>query len=1505
MVTCKDGSDGSAKVTATGGWGDYSYLWSDGQTTATATDLTAGKYYITVTDLEGCTARDSVVITEPTEELGTSTEETSVVTCKGGSDGSAKVTATGGWGDYSYLWSDGQTTATATDLAAGKYYITVTDIEGCTAKDSIVVTEPTEELGTSTEETGVVTCKGGSDGSAKVTATGGWGDYSYLWSDGQTTATATDLAAGKYYITVTDMGGCTAKDSVVVTEPAEGLDATIEQTVMVSCADASDGEAMVTATGGWGKYVYLWSNGETSENVTGLSVGTYSVTITDSAGCEVTREIEIQFLDETPPTINCAGDIQITIQSAASCLGAVTVPSPSVNDNCGVASVINDFNNTSNASGNYPVGETVVTWTVTDDSGNQSQCSQTITVISSPLAVDDNASTNEDVPVIISVLNNDLDCDNNLLISSLQIITVPTNGTATVNSDGTVTYTPNKNYNGADQFIYQICDADGQCDEATVRITVIAQNDPPVAVDDINNTFNDVPVNGNVLTNDYDVDGNIINASLKTSPSNGTLTFNPDGTYIYTPNAGYLGEDIFTYQISDGDGGTDQASVYLTIISDHSTQNQPPVANEDVYIGKENNLIEGNILSNDYDPDGDPLVFKPSSISGLTSGSLDIGSDGTFIYTPENGYTGKVTLTYEVCDDFDPAACNTASIIFIIDSNINSNTTVAVDDAFFIKINTTKGGNVAINDYDPEGDNTTYSLVSQVSHGNVTFNSNGSFSYTPNNGYIGPDQFIYQVCDDGSPSACDKATAYINVSEENHPPVAVDDLFDRDNLNANVLSNDYDPDGDNIILNVTPVETVKHGVLVLYDNGTFSYTPDEFYFGRDSFNYQICDDALVPLCDEATVVLYVDTDQDGIANADDLDDDNDGILDVNEGDQLVDTDGDGFPDSLDIDSDNDGITDNQEGQLDSNYILPLGIDSNGNGWDDAYDDANGGTPIVLVDTDGDGKNDLVDTDSDNDGIADAIEGHDANHDGVADVEALGFDSDHDGLDNAYDIVATGGGSVANVTGSNAPTQNTDGDIVSDWRDVDSDNDGLTDQQELNQVLDSDNDGLANYLDIDSDGDGITDNTESQLSASTILPSGLDTDGDGLDDAYDVDNNGTPINSVDTDQDGTADYLDEDSDDDSIPDLVEAHDANGDGVADNLPTGNDTDNDGLDDAYDTKNEFVDLLNVLGTNTDPPNSDNDIAFNWRDIDDDNDGILTSLEANNSSDNDNDGLIDYLDIDSDNDGIVDNIEAQDNLSTSVYPKNQDSNGNGLDDSYDTASGGISIGYTDTDSDGIPDYLDEDSDNDHVPDYIEGQDVDNNGQADVAFAGSDSDDDGLDDSNDTVAGTSNNGNSIGANSPLQDSDNDGINDWRDVDDDGDGLETSLVEDDNGDGDPTNDDCNFNGTPNYLDQESCDLLVPNAFSPNGDGINDYFRIRGMYQYPDANLEVYSRWGVRVFAKDHYGNIPVYGDPDAWWDGHANINGNRNSEILPAGTYLYILKLDGSSVQKGTVYINR
>ena len=180
-----------------------------------------------------------------------------------------------------------------------------------------------------------------------------------------------------------------------------------------------------------------------------------------------------------------------------------------------------------------------------------------------PVAVNDSVSTNEDAAVVVSPLTNDSDPDADTI--SISSFTQPTNGAVTNNGNGTLTYTPDDDYNGADSFTYTISDGNGGSDTATVNVTVNPFNDAPVAANDSATTDQDVAVVISVLTNDSDIDGDSLSISAFTQGSNGAVTDNGNGTLTYTPNNGFSGSDSFTYTISDGNGGSDTASVNVTV----------------------------------------------------------------------------------------------------------------------------------------------------------------------------------------------------------------------------------------------------------------------------------------------------------------------------------------------------------------------------------------------------------------------------------------------------------------------------------------------------------------------------------------------------------------------------------------------------------------------------------------------------------------------------------------------------------------------------------------------------------------------------------------------------------------------------------------------------------------------------------------------------------------------------------------------------------------------------
>ena len=311
-LTCNGGTDGSATVSASGGTGTLSYSWSpSGGTGATATGLTAGTYTVTVTDEYNCTATQSFTITEPAVITVTPFAQTNVG-CNGAATGAASVNASGGTGALSYSWSpSGGTAATATGLTAGTYTVTVTDVNSCTATQSFTITEP-NVLVASQGTINNPSCFGGNNGTATVNVTGGTGGRTYSWSpSGGTAATASGLGAGTYIVTVTDANGCEATQSFTLTEPT-AITTSVSAQTNVSCANGSNGSATVSATGGTGTFTYSWSPfGGTDSTATGLSAGTYAVTVTDTNGCETTQWVSI-----TQPTDITA---TITAQTNVAC----------------------------------------------------------------------------------------------------------------------------------------------------------------------------------------------------------------------------------------------------------------------------------------------------------------------------------------------------------------------------------------------------------------------------------------------------------------------------------------------------------------------------------------------------------------------------------------------------------------------------------------------------------------------------------------------------------------------------------------------------------------------------------------------------------------------------------------------------------------------------------------------------------------------------------------------------------------------------------------------------------------------------------------------------------------------------------------------------------------------------------------------------------------------------------------------------------------------------------
>lgn len=303
-VDCHGGSTGNATVFVSGGSLPYTYQWNNGAgTSATASQLSAGNYQVTVSDVNGCITTQSIAISEP-PPITAAIISNSPVSCFGGSNASATAMASGGTAPYDYNWSPtGGALATATGLPAGNYTVTVRDANNCLITLPVSVSQPSAPLAALGSATNV-TCHAGMNGSASVNVSGGTYPYQYAWSPNTaSTPAVSGLSAGTYAVSVTDARGCQTAATVVIQEPSL-LQTTVLAPVDVSCFGGSDASATILATGGAMPYTYSWSGGgATSASANGLSAGTYTVIVSDANACSSSA---IVVINEPAPLVAAA-----------------------------------------------------------------------------------------------------------------------------------------------------------------------------------------------------------------------------------------------------------------------------------------------------------------------------------------------------------------------------------------------------------------------------------------------------------------------------------------------------------------------------------------------------------------------------------------------------------------------------------------------------------------------------------------------------------------------------------------------------------------------------------------------------------------------------------------------------------------------------------------------------------------------------------------------------------------------------------------------------------------------------------------------------------------------------------------------------------------------------------------------------------------------------------------------------------------------------------------------
>ena len=454
-----------------------------------------------------------------------------------------------------------------------------------------------------------------------------------------------------------------------------------------------------------------------------------------------------------------------------------------------------------NADGTYTytpnagfTGVDTFNYLVTDPNGQTATATETLHV--GPKAVNDGYTT----PYITTVNGDVKGADIYLPGSTFTKTSDPANGTVVYNADGTYAYTPNTGFTGIDTFNYLVTDPNGQTATATETITI-----GPGAINDTYGTPHETAVNGDVKSGDFYLPASVF---TKTSdPANGTVVYNADGTYTYTPNAGFTGVDTFNYLVTDPNGQTATATETITVGAQ---------AVDDIYRTPFETAVNGDVKTSDIYTVGS--VFTKTS--DPANGTVVYNADGTFTYTPNAGFTGTDTFTYMVTAPDGQTSSATETIHVGPD---------AADDGYTTAYVTGVIGNAAVGDTYLPG--STFTKATNPANGTVTMNANGTYTYTPNAGFTGIDTFTYTITDPNGQTATAAETITVG-------PGAVNDAYTtpfQTAVNGDVKASDVYLPGSVF----TKTSDPANGTLVYNADGTFTYTPNAGFTGTDTFTYLV------------------------------------------------------------------------------------------------------------------------------------------------------------------------------------------------------------------------------------------------------------------------------------------------------------------------------------------------------------------------------------------------------------------------------------------------------------------------------------------------------------------------------------------------------------------------------------------------------------------------------------------------------------------------------------------
>ena len=611
-----------------------------------------------------------------------------------------------------------------------------------------------------------------------------------------------------------------------------------------------------------------------STNFTGTDTYTYQVCNLESpAECDTTT---VTIAVDEPPAIAAYPDTDIT---------TINVPAktPVLGNDIAVGSVLNpasvelingqptDANVvcadgycslTSNTPGTYTYDYKVC---LVDPAATCTTSTVTVVVAESSNPVDPTApakptivatpdfdTTPVNTPVTTTVVGNDNAVGGVVNPSTVVPVgsTSSKGGAIVQDGNGKIKYTPpTADFVGTDTYQYQVCMAAPSGDVCTTTTVTIKVGNPSIsAKKDEAVTPPGTPVDIPVLENDEAVGGekDPTSVTIITPPTKGTVICDAEGVCTYTPNNGFE-QDEFTYQVCMVNPKEACATAKVTI------EEKKVIADDDSTSTAKNSPVDIPVLDNDVTYSGNPL--NPATVKTVdnpTNGTVAVSATGVVTYTPNTGFTGTDTFTYEVCDVSNPALCDTATVtIDVVDQPV-----VANDDEVTTPPNTPVDIPVLENDTGGPLDSNIV-IITPPANGTLDCNTEtGVCTYTPT--APGPDQFTYKVCAIGNPGSCDEATVTINTGEGT--VVALDD-FDTTKpstpVETTVTGNDVSNTGSALNPSTVEVTVLPGSGAVSITDGKITYTPVDGFTGEDTYRYRVCDSATPAVCDEAKVTIFV------------------------------------------------------------------------------------------------------------------------------------------------------------------------------------------------------------------------------------------------------------------------------------------------------------------------------------------------------------------------------------------------------------------------------------------------------------------------------------------------------------------------------------------------------------------------------------------------------------------------------------------------------------------------